>query len=273
MGILDKIIQFIEKYDSVVFGYLLHIVFAILIFLLGRFIAAFVSKQLRKILTLKDVEPTIIKFTSSFARYTIMGFTLVAVLGQLGVQTTSIVAIIGAAGLAIGLALQGSLSNFAAGVLLILFRPFKVGELVIISSIQGTVDSIQIFSTTIVTPTGETVTIPNNQVLSTNIINYTRQPNRRIDLTIGVDYSADIKDVYHILQNSVDKTPNILTDLGVTIRFNELAASSINFIVLVWTTNENYGAVRTVLLENIKMDLDSHNINIPFPTMELNIKK
>lgn len=273
MEFWQKVTQFIEKYDNTVIDYLLHIGFAIIIFIFGYFIASFISKQLRKALTNRDVESTIVKFTSSFTRYAIMGFTFVAVLGQLGVQTTSIVAIIGAAGLAIGLALQGSLSNFAAGVLLIIFRPFKAGELVVISGIQGTVDSIQIFSTTILTPTGETVTIPNNQVLSTNIINFTRQPNRRIDLTIGVDYSADIKDVYTILQSSVAKTPNILTDLGVTIRFNELAASSINFIVLVWATNDDYGVVRTQLLENIKIDLDSHNINIPFPTMELNIKK
>ncbi|RKS85922.1 small conductance mechanosensitive channel [Orbus hercynius] len=273
MNVFEKLAQFIEKYDSVVLEYLFHIGFAILIFLLGRFIASFVSKQLRKILLNRDVETTIVKFTSSSARYTIMGFTVVAVLGQLGVQTTSIVAIIGAAGLAIGLALQGSLSNFAAGVLLILFRPFKVGELVVISSIQGTVDAIQIFSTTIITPTGETVTIPNSQVLGTNIINYTRQPNRRIDLNIGVDYSADIKQVYSILQNSVEKTPKILKDLGITIRFNELGGSSINFVVYVWATNEDYSSVRTVLLENIKVDLDSSQINIPYPTMDVNIKK
>lgn len=273
MALGEKVIQFIETYDSVVISYLLHFIFAIIIFILGYFIAGFVSKQLRKILLNRDVEPTIIKFTSSSTRYTIMGFTLVAVLGELGVQTTSIVAIIGATGLAIGLALQGSLSNFAAGVLLILFRPFKVGELVIISNIQGNIDSIQIFSTTLITPTGETVTIPNSQVLSTNITNYSRLPNRRIDLVIGVDYSANIQDVYKILQNSIDKTDNILTNLNTTVRFNELGASSINFIISVWVANENYSHVRTKLLETIKVDLDSNDINIPFPTMALNIQK
>lgn len=268
----DSLIQFIDKYDSVVIGYVINFCFAILIFFLGRIISSFVSKQLRKILAARDVEPTIIKFSASSIRYTIMGFAIVAALGQLGVQTASIVAIIGAAGLAIGLALQGSLSNFAAGVLLIIFRPFKVGELIVLGSNQGTVDAIQIFSTTILTATGETVTIPNSQVLSTSIINYSRQPNRRIDLTIGVEYSADIKTVYQILQSSVDETDNILTDLSVTIRLNELAASSLNFIVQVWTTNDNYGSVKTKLLENIKSDLDSHHINIPYQTMDINIK-
>lgn len=273
MNLFDNFVQFTEKYDGVVISYLLNICIAILIFLIGRFVASFISKQLRKILTFRNVEPTIIKFSASSCRYAIIGFSLIAVLGQLGVQTTSIVAIVGAMGLAIGLALQGSLSNFAAGVLLIIFRPFKVGELVIISNNQGTVDAIQIFSTTILSATGEMITIPNSQVLSSSIINYTRQPNRRIDLTIGVEYTADIKEVYQILQSSVDKTDKILTNLGATIRLNELASSSINFIVQVWTTNEDYGTVRTKLLENIKVDLDSHNISIPYPTMEVNLKQ
>lgn len=273
MEIINRSIQFFENYDNIILDYLIHFGLAILIFIVGRFISIFVSNQLRKILILKQVEPTIIKFTASSSRYTIMGLTLVAVLGQLGVQTSSIVAIIGAAGLAIGLALQGSLSNFAAGVLLILFRPFKVGELVMVSNIRGTVDAIQIFSTTILTPTGEAVTIPNSHVLATSIINFTRQPNRRIDLTIGIDYKADIKQVYQILLSSVERTPNITKDLGIIIRLDELAASSVNFLVMVWTNNDNYGPVRTLILENIKMDLDHHNINIPYQTLDVNIKQ
>lgn len=272
MEIINRSVQFFEKYDSVILGYVIHFGLAIVIFIVGRFIAMFISSQLRRILNAKNVEPTIIKFTSSTSRYIIMGLTLVAVLGQVGVQTSSIVAIIGAAGLAIGLALQGSLSNFAAGVLLILFRPFKVGELVIVSNIRGTVDAIQIFSTTILTPTGEAVTIPNSHVLATSIINFTRQPNRRIDLTIGIDYKADIKEVYQILQSAVERTPNVMKDLGIIIRLDELATSSINFLVMVWTDNDNYGPVRTLVLENIKNDLDHNNINIPFPTMDINIR-
>ena len=197
--------------------------------------------------------------------------TLVAVLGQLGVQTASIVAVIGAAGLAVGLALQGSLSNFAAGVILIIFRPFKVGETVIINNQKGDIDSIQIFSTTIVTPTNEVVVIPNGQVVSANIINYTRLPERRLDLVVNVGYDSDIQKVYQVLSEAVNKTDNILKSKAPTIRLDLLDASSMNFNVLVWTLNANYGSVKAVLLENIKNGLTENGINIPYPTMDINL--
>ena len=197
--------------------------------------------------------------------------TLVAVLGQLGVQTASIVAVIGAAGLAVGLALQGSLSNFAAGVILIIFRPFKVGETVVINNQKGDIDSIQIFSTTIVTPTNEVVVIPNGQVVSANIINYTRLPERRLDLVVNVGYDSDIQQVYQVLTAAVNKTDNILTSKAPTIRLDMLDASSMNFNVLVWTLNANYGSVKAALLENIKNGLTENGINIPYPTMDVNL--
>lgn len=271
--IINQSISLIERYDSVIIGFFMNILLAIVIFVAGQFIAKFVTRQLKKILETRNVEPTIIKFSLSLIRYAIIGFTLVAVLGQLGVQTSSIVAIIGATGLAIGLALQGSLSNFAAGVLLILFRPFRVSDLVTISNTNGTVDAIQIFSTTVITPTGEHVTIPNGQILATHIINFTTNPYRRIDLVINVSYDADIKTVYQVLNLAVEQTPGILTDRNTIIRLTELANSSINYTINAWTTNASYGETRTLLLENIAKNFSYHNIDIPFPTMNLNLKK
>ncbi|WP_334325569.1 mechanosensitive ion channel domain-containing protein [Gilliamella apicola] len=269
--LINNAISIIEKYDGVVLSYIAHFCFAILIFILGRAIARFVARQLRKILTNRNVDPTVVKFVSSLSYYAIIVMTLVAVLGQLGVQTASIVAIIGAAGLAVGLALQGSLSNFAAGVILIIFRPFKVGETVIINNQKGVIDSIQIFSTSIVTPTNELVVIPNSQVVGANIINYTRLPERRLDLVVNVGYDSDIRKVYEVLKQSVDKTSNILTNKEPTIRLDQLDASSMNFNVLVWTTNANYGPVKAELLENIKNGLTENGINIPYPTMDVNL--
>lgn len=269
--LINNAISIIEKYDGVVLSYIAHFCFAILIFILGRAIARFVARQLRKILTNRNVDPTVVKFVSSLSYYAIIVMTLVAVLGQLGVQTASIVAIIGAAGLAVGLALQGSLSNFAAGVILIIFRPFKVGETVIINNQKGVIDSIQIFSTSIVTPTNELVVIPNSQVVGANIINYTRLPERRLDLVVNVGYDSDIRKVYEVLKQSVDKTSNILTNKEPTIRLDQLDASSMNFNVLVWTTNANYGPVKAELLENIKNGLTENDINIPYPTMDVNL--
>ena len=269
--LINNAISIIEKYDGVVLSYIAHFCFAILIFILGRAIARFVARQLRKILTNRNVDPTVVKFVSSLSYYAIIVMTLVAVLGQLGVQTASIVAIIGAAGLAVGLALQGSLSNFAAGVILIIFRPFKVGETVIINNQKGVIDSIQIFSTSIVTPTNELVVIPNSQVVGANIINYTRLPERRLDLVVNVGYDSDIRKVYQVLKQAVDKTSNILTKKEPTIRLDQLDASSMNFNVLVWTTNANYGPVKAELLENIKNGLTENGINIPYPTMDVNL--
>ena len=269
--LINNAISIIEKYDGVVLSYIAHFCFAILIFILGRAIARFVARQLRKILTNRNVDPTVVKFVSSLSYYAIIVMTLVAVLGQLGVQTASIVAIIGAAGLAVGLALQGSLSNFAAGVILIIFRPFKVGETVIINNQKGVIDSIQIFSTSIVTPTNELVVIPNSQVVGANIINYTRLPERRLDLVVNVGYDSDIRKVYEVLKQAVDKTSNILTNKEPTIRLDQLDASSMNFNVLIWTTNANYGPVKAELLENIKNRLTENGINIPYPTMDVNL--
>ncbi|OCG23581.1 hypothetical protein A9G22_05920 [Gilliamella sp. App2-1] len=268
---LNYALSFIKKYDGVVFSYIAHFFFAIIIFAIGRTVASLLSNQLKRILFNRHVDPTVVKFVSALSYYVIIIMTLVAVLGQLGVQTASIVAVIGAAGLAIGLALQGSLSNFAAGVILIIFRPFKVGETVVINSLQGIIDSIQIFSTSIVTPTNELVVIPNSQVVSANIINYTRLPERRLDLVINVGYNSDIQNVYQVLKQAVGKTSNILTSKETTIRLDVLDASSMNFNVLVWTLNENYGTVKGELLENIKNGLTENHINIPYPTMDVNV--
>lgn len=270
-NILKQIVSLIDKYDGVVIGYILHFCFAIIIFIIGRIIAKFISRQLKRILTIRQVDPTVVKFVSALSYYAIIIMTLVAVLGQLGVQTASIVAVIGAAGLAVGLALQGSLSNFAAGVILIIFRPFKVGETVVINNQRGVIDSIQIFSTSIVTPTNEVVVIPNGQVVSANIINYSRLPERRLDLVINVGYNSDIQKVYQVLNQAVNQTSNILTTKKPIIRLDVLDASSMNFNVLVWTLNENYGALKAELLENIKNALTENNINIPYPTMDINV--
>lgn len=270
-NILKQIVTLIDKYDGVVIGYIVHFCFAIIIFIIGRIIAKFISRQLKRILTIRQVDPTVVKFVSALSYYAIIIMTLVAVLGQLGVQTASIVAVIGAAGLAVGLALQGSLSNFAAGVILIIFRPFKVGETVVINNQRGVIDSIQIFSTSIVTPTNEVVVIPNGQVVSANIINYSRLPERRLDLVINVGYNSDIQKVYQVLNQAVNQTSNILTTKKPIIRLDVLDASSMNFNVLVWTLNENYGALKAELLENIKNALTENNINIPYPTMDVNV--
>lgn len=268
--LIDQSISFIGKYNDALLSYCINFISAILIFIIGRIVGRFISRQIARILISRNVDHTVVKFTRSLIYGAIILITLVAVLGQLGIQTTSIVAVIGAAGLAIGLALQGSLSHFAAGVLLVLFRPFKVGEIVTINNLTGTIDSIQIFQTILITSTNEMVVIPNNQIVSANIINFSRLPDRRLDLIISVGYDSNIQHVLQVLKQAVDKTSNVL-EKSPTIRLSALDASSINFDVRVWVYNENYFNVKAELLENIKNLLTENGINIPYPTMDVNL--
>lgn len=268
--LVDSTVSFLDKYTDVVMAYLVHFIFAIVIFIIGRLLANFVARSVQRLLVKRHIEATLVTFIGVVIKYAIMIFTFIAVLGQLGVQTTSIVAAVGAAGLAIGLALQGSLSNFAAGVLLVIFRPLKVGELVDVG-VLGTVKAVHIFSSAIETPDGNMVIIPNSKVIANNIINYSRDPLRRVDIVVGVDYSAPLDKVRDTLSQAIDNTDNILPDQLSTIRVDELASSSVNFKVTVWTLNENYGEVRANLLANIKLALDEQQISIPYPTMDLKI--
>ncbi|WP_392566432.1 mechanosensitive ion channel [Utexia brackfieldae] len=260
------------KYDGVVLGYLINILLALVIFLVGNYLSTFLSRLLKRLLLRKEVDPTLIGFSSSLLKYTVLTLTIITVLGRLGLETASFVAILGAAGLAIGLALQSSLSNFAAGILLLIFRPFKEGDLIDVGML-GTVESIQIFSTTLTLSDGRIVVIPNSKISANNIINYTRDPNRRIDLTIAVEYGADILKVKQTLMAAIKQTANVLADRSVSIRLDALADSSLNFSVQVWVTNSDYSDVRANLLENIKNALDNNQIKIPYPTIDLNLNK
>lgn len=268
----EKLTELFLKYDHEIVKLTVNLILAILIFIVGSYLSKLCGKLLDTVLNGRNVDPTLVTFSGSLLKNVILALTIIAVLGRLGLETTSFVAIIGAAGLAIGLALQGSLANFAAGVLLIIFRPFKVGDLVDVS-ISGVVESIQIFSTVIKVGDGRIVVIPNSKISSGNIINYTRDPDRRIDLIIGVAYDTKLETVKQILVNSVRRTDNMLLDKPIVVRLEELGPSSINFAVRAWVTNANYFTSRSALLENIKQDLDSNHIAIPYPTYDVNVKQ
>ncbi|KLU18682.1 mechanosensitive ion channel protein MscS, partial [Proteus mirabilis] len=206
---------------------------------------------------------------SVLVRYTVVAFTLIAVLGRLGVQTASVIAVLGAAGLAVGLALQGSLSNFAAGVLIVIFRPIRTDEYVMIGSVEGTVKDVQIFSTTLRSADDKIIVIPNSKIISSEVINLSREPNRRTQIIVGVAYDADIDKVKQVLGDVVAKDKRIQHEQDVTIRLHEMAPSSLNFVVRVWTTNADAWPVYWDLMENFKRALDANNIGIPFPQMDV----
>ena len=249
------------------------VIAAIAIFYIGKWVAKWIKRMVVRGMKRAEVDPMIISFTSSMIYIGLMVFVVIAALGQLGIQTTSFIAILGAAGLAIGLALQGSLANFAAGFLLIIFRPFKVGDVIEAAGVTGKVDEIQIFTTTLRTPDNKTIIVPNGKLGNDNIINYSTQETRRVDITVGVGYDSDLKQVREVLQSIVDGDERILRDPEPLIVVGELADSSINFFVRVWVKSADYWDVFFDANETIKNRLDEAGINIPYPTMDINLHK
>lgn len=266
---LDQATGWLVKNEDLIIDYVVDFAVAILILFIGLMIAKWVSRGISRMLSLRKIDTTVSSFITAMVRYTIIAFTLIAVLGKVGIQTTSIIAVLGAAGLAVGLALQGSLSNFAAGVLLVIFRPLKAGEYVKVGSVEGTVTHVEIFSTTLLSSDGHTIIIPNSNIIKDNIVNISREPHRRTDIIVGVAYDSDIDEVKNILGNIVAAESRILHDKGVTIQLNEMGASSLNYIVRFWTTNADAFVVRWNLLEQFKRALDQNNIGIPFPQMDI----
>jgi small conductance mechanosensitive channel len=230
-----------------------------------------VRRGVRRVMDKAKVEPIITSFVSSIAYIALLAFVVIAALGQLGIQTTSFIAILGAAGLAIGLALQGSLANFAAGFLMIIFRPFKVGDFIEGAGVAGVVEEIQVFTTTLKTGDNKIIIVPNAKLSGDNITNYSTQETRRVDMTVGVAYDADLAHVKSVLNDIISKDERILAEPASQVAVAELADSSVNFVVRVWTKTADYWAVKFDMTETIKNRFDAEGIGIPFPQREIHI--
>lgn len=246
---------------------------ALAILIIGKIVVSSIKKVLVKLLKKRNVDPTIISFVASLTYSALWIFVILAALSQLGVQTTSFMAVIGAAGLAIGLALQGSLSNFASGFLIILFKPFKVGDYVEAGGVSGTIYKITVFTTEYRTIDNKKIIVPNSQIMNGTITNYTSEANRRVDMVFGVGYGSDIKKVRDVLQGIINKHELIQKDPEPFVRLAEMADSSLNFKVRAWTKTEDYWTVYFDLMEQTKIEFDKNEINIPFPQMDVHIKQ
>ena len=251
----------------------LKLIAAIAILVIGRIVAKSIRKLIVKVMDKRKVDKTISSFISSLVFSGLYIFVILAALSQIGIQTTSFMAIIGAAGLAIRLALQGSLSNFASGFLIILFRPFKLGDYVEAGGVSGSVSKISIFTTNINTVDNKKIIVPNAQIMNGTITNYTAEKTRRVDLTFGVGYEADISKVKDILNIIINKHKLILKDPEPFVRLGNLGDSSIDFTVRVWTKTEDYWTVYFDLTENAKEEFDNENISIPYPQMDVHMIK
>lgn len=249
--------------------YGLKILIAIAIFLIGKRIARGITNLATRTMRKQEVDVELIGFIDSLLYWGLFAVMVIAALGQLGIQTASFVAILGAAGLAIGLALQGSLSNFAAGVLIILLRPFRVGEFVDIAGTAGTVNTIKIFTTELRTGDNKAVIIPNARVLDSNITNFSSTGTRRVDMVIGIGYDDDIDKARNILQNLIAADKRILSEPAPLVAVNQLADSSVNFIVRPWVRSADYWGVHNEMIENIKKKFDAEGVTIPYPQRQV----
>ena len=268
----DEVFSIANQLIVLITDYALDIVGALLLLIAGWVVAGWIEKHTGKVLKRIDrVDATLRSFVTNLVRYAILVLVMIAVFAQFGIQTTSIIAVLGAAGLAVGLALQGTLANIAAGVLLLFLRPFRVGESIDAGSIAGTVREIGLFSTELQTWDGIYLMVPNSQLASTAIQNYSRLPTRRLNLVIGISYTDDIDKALKVLSELLQNDERILDDPAHQVMVKELAESSVNINLRCWTNRENYWSLRFDLTKQAKQRLDEYDISIPFPQRDVHL--
>lgn len=258
-------------FSEILIAWGLKLVAAALILLIGNWLAKKLAVFFVKVMDRHDVDITLTKFLRNIVYYALLTAVVIAAAGQLGINTTSFLTVVGAAGLAIGLALKDSLANFSAGVMLIFFRPFKVGDVVTVAGETGAVEEITIFNTVMNTADNQRKIIPNSIVSSGTITNITANSTRRIDMVFGIGYDDDIKGAEQILMELVQKEPKVLSDPSVTVAVSELADSSVNFVVRPWVNTEDYWDVKFSLTEKIKLAFDEAGISIPYPQQDVHM--
>lgn len=251
--------------------FVINVVIAIVIFFIGRIIARVISNGIRKLMSAQEVDQILQSFIGNLSYWMLMTFVIIAAISQLGIQTTSLIAIMGAAGLAVGLALQGSLANFASGVLIVMFRPYRVGDYVEAAGISGTVLQVQILTTVLKTGDNKQIVVPNGQIMSSIITNYSANETRRVDMVVGVSYEDDIDKVRATIKDIIDSDDRILKDPECQIAVAELAESSVNFNVRPWVKSGDYSGVKLDFTEAVKKRFDKEGISFPFPQRDVHL--
>lgn len=251
----------------------INIILALATFIVGRWVAAILLKVVKKLLNKSKMDEILVNFITSIINSILLLFIVIAAMDQLGVDTTSLIALLGAAGLAVGLAMQNSLQNFAAGVMLIVFRPFKAGDYVEAGGTSGTVENISIFSTIMRTPDNREVIVPNGSIYNGTITNYSARATRRVDMVFGIGYGDDLLKAKQILSDILAADERVLADPEPLIAVGELGDSSVNFNVRPWVKSADYWSVKFDLTERIKLAFDENGISIPFPQMDVHLDK
>ncbi len=262
----DEAVEFVRTNGL---QFVLNLVLAIVVYYIGKAITGVITRIIRRMLERAKVDGILVRFVSNIVYYVLLAVVAMAALDRLGVETTSLTAVLAAGSFAVGMALQGSLGNFAAGVMLIVFRPFKMGDFVEAGGTAGVVEEISIFHTILRTPDNRRVIVPNSTVTGGTITNNSHNPTRRIDLVIGCGYGDDLLAVKSFLNDVIEEEPRILDDPEPTVAVSELGESSVNFIVRPWVQSSDYAAVKYDLIERIKLGFDQRGFNFPFPSRDV----
>ena len=268
---LSKANQLWATLQELAVQYGMRIIGAIAILVIGLWLSKKITKTVTKLLRKNKIDETLVRFISSLTYIALVAFVILATISEVGIETTSIVAILGAASFAIGLALQGSLSNFAAGVMLIVFHPFKVGEYIEAAGVKGTVEEIGVFVTRLLTPDNKVIYVPNSKLFGDVITNYSEREIRRVDMVFGISYTDDIDKAKKIISDVLGSHPKVLKDPEPMIVISELADSSVNFAVRPWVKTEDYWTVFFEITETIKKRFDAEGISIPFPQTDVHL--
>lgn len=263
--ILEKLYEYLVTYG-------LQIIAALAILIVGRWVAKLTTRGITRAMVRADADRTLTKFVENVSYFAMLFLVIIAAIAKIGVPTVQFIAVIGATGLAVGLALQGSMSNFASGLLLIVFRPFKVGDFVEVGGTKGTVREIQIYATVLDSLDNVRITIPNAQITNTTISNYDANDTRRIDLKIGVSYDDDLKKARQVIDSVIASDPRILRTPAPEIAVSELADSSVNFVVRPWVKPADYWDVYYDTTAKLKVALEANGLTIPFPQRDINIR-
>ncbi len=269
----ETVISYLAEAEGLALAYAVKLVSAAAIFVIGRWLAKRLVSWAERLMAQRSVDAAVSHFMANLLNWGLLAAVVIAALGQLGVQTASLVAVVGAAGLAIGLALQGSLSNFAAGVLLLVFRPFKLGDYVEMAGTAGSVARIQIFTTELTSPDNKKIIVPNGRVIASNIVNYSANDTRRVDMVFSVSYGDDLGKAQQLLRDLLAAEPRVLAEPAPLVAVHTLADSSVNIIARPWVASGDYWAVHYAVTEAAKRAFDANGITIPFPQRVMHVEK
>lgn len=268
---MDSLNEVLTNLSQVLAAWGLKVLGAIVLLVLGRMAAGWARRRMKALLQRREMDPTLRPFVASLVYYLVLAFVVIAVLGMVGVQTASLIAVLGAAGLAVGLALQGTLANFASGVMLLVFRPFQTGHFIEAGGVTGSVDSVGIFTTTLNTPDNVRIIMPNSRVWGETIKNYTANDTRRNDMVMGISYDDDISLAMNTIRNVLSNHDRVLADPEPTVAVAELADSSVNILVRPWCRREDYWTVRWDLTRTLKEELEAVGCSIPYPQRDVHL--